>query len=50
MMAESAEVYLSKIKQYSSMGQMSFAKALCQEAIRFYPEKENQFIAALNSK
>lgn len=49
-MAESAEVYLSKIKQYSSMGQKSFAEALCTEAIRFYPEKESQFRAALNSR
>lgn len=49
-MVESAEVYISKIIQFSSMGQKSFAEALCAEAIRFYPEKENQFKAALNSK
>lgn len=50
IMVESAEVYISKIIQYSSMGQKSFAEALCAEAIRFYPEKENQFKVALNSK
>lgn len=50
IMAESAQVYIDKIRQYSSMGQKSFAEALCAEAIRFYPEKEKQFKDALNFK